>query len=269
MRYVITYTDAEKGVPSIFICDDNMRYIKGYSTDEHGGFRGVSVSSGKIWAASAKSIYVFDFDLNPIVKFRTGGTDNHGIFVGRFGVFSVCSETSNIVLHDNDGGLVTGFHHGDWRGKHAHINSVFVDGLDTYVTVHNFENEGYVYRIREGDDERIPVVTDLCQPHDFTLIGNGYIVNDSKRYRVVCKMVPIEHSWVVQMENGKYTRGLDICGDYVYVSTSNRMAREDRKRNTTVCINAFTGKVINEWQMDYDCGFQYGIAVISDYNEMI
>jgi len=224
---VVTFVGTVAPKYCIAIFDENFNFLKGYNGVTEVGMSGMTIVEDYIYSLDIRNVYKFDRDLNLLDKsFEPIGMDLHGL-THSYLLYAVNTREGNIVAIKSKDLKV---YHNTYEynlnddPESAHINSVCINptnnDLVLAITVHNMNNEGYVFEYNPLSDTSIVLARNLSQPHDYTYMSNGYIVNNSAKNQVIYSKVPIEKSWTVDL--GGYTRGLCVSRNSIYVGVSRR-----------------------------------------------
>ena len=218
------------------------------------GSQGMVVIDNDVYTGSANKICKFRLDTLEYVSSSEAITnspygahgmaagcaiksDIHGICKNQDRLFCVFSDSDILVEYDLDLKIIKKYYTAEWNTEFSrydkigekHVNSVFVDkNRDAYLTVHNYNNEGYVFKKNLDNWNSEPghvVLTGLNQPHDYLQNDDGVAICDSNNTALVVKRFPIEQSLCINI--GYYTRGLDYDNKNYYVGCT---SREDGKK---------------------------------------
>lgn len=231
-KFIITCTlsHVRTGGGSLFLADENLNFLKQCKYDFPEGLQGAVLVGDYIYVLGGDSlskpyndkIYVIDKNTFEVLDLRDElGYGAHGLWHHDGLLYGVFSEQCQVLVFDVKDLKVLGkIVHKSNRGIYSHVNSIYVDDDLTAITVHNTNNEGYVYAVGDYTGNRFPIVRNLSQPHDFRLIDNGYIVCNSAKKELIVGCCPIENSYKIQCFS--YTRGVTEDKEFFYVGCSNR-----------------------------------------------
>jgi len=190
------------------------------------GLLGSCVVNDKIYALGIRDVFEFDLELNLLNKRSNIGDWLHDIEYHDGKLYCVNSYEGLITVLDLDLNIVENIKTKFLQNgaQAAHINSIAFDSNNhPYIVSHNYDREGYVYKL--NDDLAFPICRNLNKPHDIRFVDNGYLICDSSNNSIIYNGLPIESSWKTDVES--FCRGLGVSENYYYVGSSKRETEDE------------------------------------------
>lgn len=276
MNFLVSFfTSSDRyGKICLALFDEKMNVIRSISKEQFGekiheeGCQGIVLKNDVIYTCDYDKISSFDFKTFSHIKTSKRieykiGNENYKVYGGHSldifndKLYAVYSDADLIAEYDLNLKLLNTYSHIPYPsynlmdlGK-THINTAKFDKQgNIYVTVHNREREGYVYKstLKNWGKNQIIMAKNLKHPHDFNMMDDGsYYVNNSANCLFEYTTFPIEYSYKV--ECNAFTRGVSFYDGSFYVGCSKRVSKNKNKPTKLSIMQIKNGQIVKKFKI--------------------